>query len=86
MCAAAPEVAPFMADESVLAVPGTGKLDYTQKHYLAYAEQIKEKANELSKLGLFATLLRTIIIIISYTIIARIDFCCFCGWVCLHEN
>ena len=51
MCAAAPEVAPFMADESVLSVPNLGKLDYTQKHYLAYAGKIQEKAEELSKLG-----------------------------------
>ena len=56
MCAAAPEVAPFMADESVLAVPGLGKLDYTQKHYLAYAEKIQEKSKELSKLGLYSAL------------------------------
>ena len=51
MCAAAPEVAPFMADESVLSVPNLGKLDYTQKHYLAYAGKVQEKAKELNKLG-----------------------------------
>ena len=52
MCAAAPEVAPFMADEAVLSVPDLGKLDYTQKHYLAYASKIQEKAKELSTLGI----------------------------------
>ena len=52
MCAAAPEVAPFMADGAVLSVPDLGKLDYTQKHYLAYASKIQEKAKELSTLGI----------------------------------
>ena len=51
MCVVAPEVAPFMADESVLAVPDLGKLDYTQKHYTAYAVKIQTKAKELTKLG-----------------------------------
>lgn len=52
MCAAAPEVAPFMADEAVLSVPDLGKLDYTQKHYMEYASKIQEKAKQLSILGI----------------------------------
>ena len=51
LCAAAPEIAPFMADESVLSVPGLGKLDYTQKHYMTYAAKVQEKAKELSQIG-----------------------------------
>ncbi len=51
MCASAPEVAPFMADEAVLSVPDLGKLDYTQKHYLAYASKIQDKAKQLTTLG-----------------------------------
>lgn len=39
-----------MADEAVLAVPNLGKLDYTLKHYLKYAQKMKEKANQLSAL------------------------------------
>lgn len=53
MCAAAPEVAPFMADEAVLSVPNLGKLDYTQKHYMAFASKIQEKAREVSTLGMY---------------------------------
>ena len=50
LCAAAPHIAPFMADEAVLAVPNLGKLDYTLKHYLKYAQKMKEKAHQLSAL------------------------------------
>ena len=40
-----------MADESVMAVPGLGKLEYTLKHYTAYAKAIADKAEELCELG-----------------------------------
>lgn len=50
LCAAAPHVAPFMADEAVLAVPDLGKLDYSLKQYLKYAQKIREKAAELNAL------------------------------------
>lgn len=54
LCAAAPEGVPFMADESVLAVPGLGKLEYTLKQYLAYAQKIQAKTKQLnSKISLF---------------------------------
>lgn len=51
LCAAAPDQAPFMADESVLAVPELGKLEYNLKHYLAYAKKVQTKARQLNKLG-----------------------------------
>ena len=51
LCAAAPDQAPFMADESVLAVPELGKLEYNLKHYLAYAKKIEKKVHQLNKLG-----------------------------------
>jgi hypothetical protein len=57
MCAGAPEVAPFMADEAVLSVPDLGKLDYTQKHYIAYASKIQDKAKELATLGIVIAVL-----------------------------
>ena len=40
-----------MADESVLAVPELGRLQYNLKHYLAYAKKIQKKASQLNKLG-----------------------------------
>ncbi len=51
LCAAAPEEAPFMADEAVLSVPGLGKLDYTLRHYLAYTGALREKVSQLNELG-----------------------------------
>ncbi len=39
-----------MADESVQAVPGL-RLDYTLRHYLLYADQIREKVRELNAKG-----------------------------------
>jgi len=51
LCAAAPDQVPFMADESVLAVPELGKLEYNLKHYLAYTKKIEKKTHQLNKLG-----------------------------------
>ena len=51
LCAACPQQVPFMADESVLSVPGLGKLDYTLKHYMTYANEIQVKAKALNRLG-----------------------------------
>ena len=48
LCAAAPESVPFMADESVLAVPGLGRLEYTLKYYLTYAKKVQTKAKQLN--------------------------------------
>ena len=63
MCAAAPEVAAFMADEAVLSVPDLGKLDYTQKHYLAYASKIQDKAKQLTTLGTITTIIIILLIL-----------------------
>lgn len=51
LCAAAPDQVPFMADESVLAVPELGKLEYNLKHYRAYTKKIEKKTHQLNKLG-----------------------------------
>lgn len=46
----APTVAPFMSDEAMVAALGSVK-DYTLKSYLVFAEKLRNKAEELSKLG-----------------------------------
>lgn len=45
----APEVAAFMSDEAVAAVPGLPVLQYTLKHYLLYLGQVQERARALSR-------------------------------------
>ena len=40
-----------MADEAMLSVPGLGKLDYTLKHYMAYASKLQDKVKQLNALG-----------------------------------
>ena len=40
-----------MADESVQGVPGLGKLDYTLRHYMAYAAEVQRKTEQLNKSG-----------------------------------
>ncbi|KAM5198261.1 uncharacterized protein RBU33_013712 isoform 1-T1 [Hipposideros larvatus] len=45
----APEVAAFMSDEAVAAVPGLPALKYTLKHYLLYLDQVQERARALSR-------------------------------------
>lgn len=40
LCAGSPNI-PFMADESIQAIPGFGKIDYTLKVYLCYLERIR---------------------------------------------
>ncbi|MCG8622749.1 MAG: hypothetical protein MJE68_12235 [Proteobacteria bacterium] len=55
-------MAPFMADEAVLSVPDLGKLDYTQKHYLAYASKIQDKAKQLTTLGTITTIIILLIL------------------------
>ena len=52
LCVTHPESVPFMADESTMAVSGIGKLDYTLKQYLHYADAICSKAQELNTLGI----------------------------------
>lgn len=37
-----------MADESVLSVPGLGKLEYNLKHYMCYVAKVQEKVDILN--------------------------------------
>ncbi|KAK3149473.1 hypothetical protein QOZ80_3AG0217830 [Eleusine coracana subsp. coracana] len=47
LAAYAPDVAPFMSDEAMVAALGNAK-EYTLKQYLAFAEKLQAKAKELS--------------------------------------
>ncbi|XP_044980202.1 uncharacterized protein LOC123447649 [Hordeum vulgare subsp. vulgare] len=47
LAAYAPDVAPFMSDEAMVAALGNVK-EYTLKQYLAFAEKLQDKAEELS--------------------------------------
>uniref|UniRef100_A0ACD5W9R2 Uncharacterized protein n=1 Tax=Avena sativa TaxID=4498 RepID=A0ACD5W9R2_AVESA len=47
LAAYAPDVAPFMSDEAMIAALGNAK-EYTLKQYLAFAEKLQAKAKELS--------------------------------------
>ena len=53
LAAGAPEHAPFMADEAMLAIPGLQPLDYTLKHYMNYATHIKACLKKLNAKGEF---------------------------------
>uniref|UniRef100_A0A4X1SS27 Uncharacterized protein n=1 Tax=Sus scrofa TaxID=9823 RepID=A0A4X1SS27_PIG len=48
LAAGAPEVAAFMSEEAVAAVPGLPALQYTLKHYLLYLSRVQERATALS--------------------------------------
>jgi hypothetical protein len=63
LCAGAPHLAPFLADESAVAVFGPGKLNYTMPYYLDYAKRVCEKAKQLDDKGLFACFSHPYIII-----------------------
>ncbi|MCL7042115.1 hypothetical protein MKW94_000555 [Papaver nudicaule] len=47
LAAYAPDVAPFMSDEAMVAALGNSK-DYTLKQYLKFTEKLQSKAKELS--------------------------------------
>ncbi|KAB1251920.1 hypothetical protein Cadr_000030898 [Camelus dromedarius] len=49
LAAGAPEVAAFMSEEAVAAVPGLPALQYTLKHYLLYLCRVQERATALSR-------------------------------------
>lgn len=49
MAAAAPDIAPFMADECLLAIPEIEGIDYTTKEYLNFVSHIQNTADRLSK-------------------------------------
>ncbi|XP_076448435.1 uncharacterized protein LOC143285078 [Babylonia areolata] len=49
LAAGAPHLAPFMADESMLALPGLQPLSYTLPAFLDFAKQMSDIANSLQK-------------------------------------
>lgn len=49
LAAAAPDIAPFMADECLLAIPEIEGIDYTTKEYLNFVSHIQNTADRLSK-------------------------------------
>lgn len=51
LAAGAPDMAPFMADECLLALPEVDGLDYTMKEYMKYVEQIKSTVDRLNAEG-----------------------------------
>merc|ERR1711953_226936 len=48
MAAGAPHAAPFMADESLLAMPEIDSLDYTMKEYMRYVDYVKVCVDRLN--------------------------------------
>ncbi|KAB1203946.1 hypothetical protein CJ030_MR8G001940 [Morella rubra] len=50
LAAYAPDLAPFMSDEAMVAVLGNSK-DYSLKQYLLFADKLQSKAKELSSEG-----------------------------------
>ena len=59
LAAGAPHMAPFMADECLLAMPDVDSLDYTMKEYMNYVEHIKacvERLNQQGKEAFICTL------------------------------
>jgi len=51
LAAGAPELAPFMADECLLAMPDVDSLDYTMKEYMNYVEHVKGCVERLNQQG-----------------------------------
>ena len=49
LAAAAPDIAPFMADECLLAIPEIEGIDYTTKEYLNFVWHIQNTSDRLSK-------------------------------------
>ncbi|KAG8221903.1 hypothetical protein J437_LFUL006722 [Ladona fulva] len=49
LTAAAPEAAPFMADECLMAIPEIEGIDYTTKEYLNFVQLIQNAADRLNK-------------------------------------
>lgn len=49
LAAAAPEMAPFMADECLMAIPEIEGIDYTTKEYLNFVSHIQSVAQRLNK-------------------------------------
>ena len=51
LAAAAPEIAPFMADECLMAIPDIEGIDYTAKEYLKYVQHIRTVVDRLNAEG-----------------------------------
>ncbi len=51
LAAGAPHLAPFMADECLLAMPDCDSLDYTIKEYMRYVEEINKCVERLNEQG-----------------------------------
>uniref|UniRef100_T1KPS9 Uncharacterized protein n=2 Tax=Tetranychus urticae TaxID=32264 RepID=T1KPS9_TETUR len=47
LCAYAPEICPFMADECLMSVPGIENTNYTVNEFIAFADQIKVACDRL---------------------------------------
>lgn len=48
LAAAAPDSAPFMADECLMAIPDIESIDYTAKEYLNFVQHIQATVNRLN--------------------------------------
>ena len=51
LAAGAPELAPFMADECLLAMPDMEGIDYTMKEYMKLVEKTRECVDRLNSQG-----------------------------------
>jgi hypothetical protein len=51
LAAGAPELAPFMADECLLAMPDMEGIDYTMKEYMKLVEKTRECVERLNSQG-----------------------------------
>jgi hypothetical protein len=49
LAAAAPDRAPFMADECLMAIPEIEGIDYTTKEYLKFVHHIQATVERLNK-------------------------------------
>lgn len=49
LAAAAPDQAPFMADECLMAIPDIEGIDYTTKEYLKFVHHIQATVERLNK-------------------------------------
>ncbi|KAM9305425.1 uncharacterized protein PAF06_013980 [Gastrophryne carolinensis] len=48
LCAGAPELTAFMADEAVESLPGLTPIQYNLKHYMRFLEEIRKKTEALN--------------------------------------
>jgi hypothetical protein len=55
LAAAAPDRAPFMADECLMAIPEIEGIDYTTKEYLKFVQHIQATVERLNKESEYCT-------------------------------